>query len=422
MSTQGEFGERSMSENNPDQLLVEKFLPEYGVCSIVHEEDRGVHKSVPAWDYLTTLANTPVGTDIDFLHTVATTFSPESRFIYPVQDIQPDAVSVAELAVGMLQRTQPLYDLVQASLREINPIGYNDHGIRHIQTVMAQTLLLLRQAGYDEQMQKKGILAAAGHDLGNLFGRDYHSVLSVEMQKRIFPNASDPDVCQAIRLHDGYCYKQELEKMQGFTFAEKRKAMVRTWGPAGLALLIADKTDIGPARLDPISRTREAMHTNYYMEPNFLLESGEKELDSTGTQLQWKIIFDPVLSREQAIDFSQLAVPNANSETGYSRYSSPRTRRTDSSAGLPIPDYKKSSQLLLATDRTRIALAVLGTFALLPDLEFYTLRFEDKSPTADQSKEIRYVFTPDTFSSVVASMKQAVADVQLSVLPREIIE
>ena len=139
------------------------------------------------------------------------------------------AVTLAEVKAN-----RTIHEMIWASNKYLEAIGYTDHGPKHVGYVSRITGEILAQLGYPARTVELGEIAGWVHDVGNLINRKDHGLTGAAM---LFPvlreiglsDAEAAQICTAVGNH---------EEENGKPVSE-----------IGAALIIADKVDAHRVRV-----------------------------------------------------------------------------------------------------------------------------------------------------------------------------
>ncbi len=127
-------------------------------------------------------------------------------------------------------------EMIAAADRQMEAIGYTEHGMRHAPIVAESAGMVLTELGrYDERDIELAKIAGLLHDIGNLISREQHSMSSAILaydllRDRGMPVGEATQVVAAISAHD--------EEM-----AEAPTSDI------GAAIIIGDKADVARERV-----------------------------------------------------------------------------------------------------------------------------------------------------------------------------
>lgn len=213
-----------------------------------------------------------------------------------IEDIY--GLSPAELKSLLESRLAPWYLLANRSLNNDETRGFNRHGLfDHISIVAKNTVQLLKDLGYSEEVQKIGLIMAYGHDLGNVLSRKFHSLVSPYIFEKYVPELKQ-DISKWVEIRQGIEFHNEPVIMK---YLESRgdKTNFEGLSPAALALIVADKTHVGPIRVsDKVKDINALIEIDPHFVVNLLLNTKQSGIQSDGSFL-WQLEFQPTLSTEE---------------------------------------------------------------------------------------------------------------------------
>ncbi|MCL2375006.1 MAG: HD domain-containing protein [Firmicutes bacterium] len=144
--------------------------------------------------------------------------------------------------------------LISAANSNLEVMGYNEHGLRHVGYVSKTTGNILRELGFDNRTIELGAIAGFIHDIGNAINRTHHgpvgAAIAYDILARMKMNPTEiTQIIGAIGNH---------EEQTGWPV-----------GPISSALIIADKSDAHRSRVgrkttdDLHGRVNMAIKKNY---------------------------------------------------------------------------------------------------------------------------------------------------------------
>jgi hypothetical protein len=179
-------------------------------------------------------------------------FDSNGQFIYSLfeQDrLDLHDSSPVELLAKLETRLSPFYELVDISLDEAYPYGFNRHGIEHVSEVTRRALSLVKMAGGSDEDQRLVVLQGMLHDSGNMVTRKGHPVIFDFIPTLIPELIADKTLYAKVRkgiaLHDERIASIVMMQCRGRTGAKGEdyfQKVRETFGLTALALLAADKS------------------------------------------------------------------------------------------------------------------------------------------------------------------------------------
>jgi len=125
--------------------------------------------------------------------------------------------------------------------RNMEIIGYTEHGFRHAETVSERAACLMEQLGFGERLRELAAIAAYLHDIGNVANRLNHAATSVLLTHAILERMGMPA-------------EDLAEVLSGVGNHEEEHT--EPFGEVAAAVIIADKSDVNRTRVrnpDPAS-------------------------------------------------------------------------------------------------------------------------------------------------------------------------
>jgi len=261
--------------------------------------------------------------------------------------------------------TQYIGDLVQVALDGQKSYGFNTHDDTHFDHVVTEGLKLLKVGrSTPKNVLRRFVAAARGHDLGNVVSRRMHSTVSPLIFKRMFPSVERDSaqweiISRAMELHDEKVLADAIYGW-GPLNAEQVINRLSDLGPELLALLIADKTHVGPDRVP--NKIEESLRNEAVNDPHIEVNSSGKTtkvgLGNDRKTFEWEMTYEP---------------PRSDTKVG-KRVSERLKRMRDSE---DEPYFTAWENSLWRIYHARINLTVLSAYALYPQLENFKLILRD---------------------------------------------
>lgn len=302
------------------------------------------------------------------------------RLIIKEDDVNLSEMSLDELDKYLQSALFDIYSLVNYSLDASSPTGFNGHDTTHIDKVTGIARYLTEDLPEDEQ--RITIVAARIHDLGNLYSRKLHSLISPELFKKLLPKIKLNDglrekAATAARLHNEPVLEpyMKLWKDQMLEDEEFYRKMRAETGDAGLAVIIADKVDVGRHRLSNKPASSEAVE-DPHLAVNLLGETESLKLNDEKNDLKWSLRFTPEMSPEEAQDYPHFAKQSKFHENGTRAWIPERMKKLHDNE--KIPNFDSWKQKFIEIYFQRIKLAATASFALFPDLQTFTIEMKDQ--------------------------------------------
>lgn len=350
-----ERGSRGLSLEERQQTA-EAIFPQHGSVTVFDRNQRTEGEHVR--DYLSVVRRAPQRL-VDMM------FSPTSEWILTdTSNVDIFKLRPGELDAYLDGYTQHIGRLVQIALDGQKTYGFNLHDDTHFNFVSTEGQKLLRISPHrGNDVLRRFVIAARGHDLGNVVSRSMHSTVSPLVFKKIFPIVeSYPEewamIKQAMELHDEKVLSA-LINTWGPLNAEQLIARFHDFGPEFLALLIADKVHIGPDRV-PWPNIEEHLVDEAVNDPHVEVNEYGRTVGITLT-------------------------PDRKTCTWSLEFKPPRQGRLGGRVSQRMKELYKNGEpymnawenLLYDIYHSRITLTILAAFALYPQLQKFEFVIRD---------------------------------------------
>ncbi|MDR0425650.1 MAG: phosphohydrolase [Clostridiales bacterium] len=84
---------------------------------------------------------------------------------------------MAELVtLEKVKKNREIRALIDAANRNLENMGYTEHGVRHVGYVSKTTANILKELGYDDRTVEVGAITGWIHDIGNAINRKHHGL------------------------------------------------------------------------------------------------------------------------------------------------------------------------------------------------------------------------------------------------------
>lgn len=358
-------------------LQYDDFITANG-CMVNHAAKEG--QNMPIRDYLLA-QNAP----LELINNVFT----ENGHIQPRDDqTDPYTLEGEALREFYSRNFREAYQLVQFSLDGISPDGFNDHSYdRHIAIVTrnAVTFLQLAQATRNDITPESFWIvetAAAAHDLGNQVSRKKHSQESTKIALALLPQlANDPYLLEQVRqcvvIHDEPELGKEIQRWQQereLTADEIVMEMSMRLSPQAMALILADKTDIGINRTS-FKPQRASLDTDPHLEVNMLWNTTGLLFSDDQKKFTWELTYDPIPLAGQIHVYQRFAKESVAYNNLQRFYVSDDTHQKFRTQNIP---YSETTQAKLWDIYfKRIKYTVMVGFALYPEMEEFEINMID---------------------------------------------
>jgi hypothetical protein len=241
---------------------------------------------------------------------IAKVFNRHGEVIYTTEDdidFRDPNLQLFTAEAALYDRTKPLYDLADYRLRgDKPPHGYSHHNLeQHIVPMAAMVQNILDMGKYPKHTKMLGLMAAYGHDLGNVNRRKGHSFDSPDLFAQVVPSVTRNDhdwqvIKKVMMLHDEKAMMAEM-KSWGPLSVEDRILKILEMGEAeGLrelppvlaAIILADKADIDRNRINEWAVNHEAVADDEHVWVNLCAENQGFFLSPNGKELTLRINFN----------------------------------------------------------------------------------------------------------------------------------
>lgn len=138
------------------------------------------------------------------------------------------------ITLASVKANSEIRTLIDAANRNLEVMGYTEHGIRHVSFVSRATGEILRELGYDERTVELGAIAGWVHDIGNAVNRRQHGITGAIMTFRIFSEMGMPSDEVALLVSALGNHEEDIGVPVN---------------PISAALIIADKSDAHRSRV-----------------------------------------------------------------------------------------------------------------------------------------------------------------------------
>lgn len=172
-----------------------------------------------------------------------------------------------------IKENQELDALIRGSQKQLNAIGYTEHGHRHISIVSKRAGDILEKLGYPERTVELTRIAGYMHDIGNCVNRVDHAhsgaILAYNILKEMEMDAEDrTEIVMAIGNHD---------ENTGTPVSE-----------ISAALILADKSDVHRDRVINPDINSFDIHDKV----NYAVTDASLNLDEENRKIKLKLTID----------------------------------------------------------------------------------------------------------------------------------
>jgi len=149
------------------------------------------------------------------------------------------------IALEDVRRREDIQTYLGRADRNMEAIGYTEHGLRHAEVVAERARHVMEALGRGEREAELAAIAGYLHDIGNVAAREEHGQVAVMLAYSILremgmPPAELAEILSGVGNH---------EEQYGDPF-----------GPVAAAVIIADKSDVARSRVRDIHPSRYDEH------------------------------------------------------------------------------------------------------------------------------------------------------------------
>ena len=170
------------------------------------------------------------------------------------------------ITLQTIKNNESIRVLIDRANKNLECLGYTEHGLRHVGYVSKTTANILKMLGYDDRMVELGAITGWIHDIGNAINRNNHGITGATLAFEIL-NTMGMDMSE-IALIIGAIGNHE----------EQNGTPVN---PISAALIIADKSDAHRSRVRKKNYNIDKdIHdrVNMSITKNYLAVDNEKKL------------------------------------------------------------------------------------------------------------------------------------------------
>lgn len=364
------------------------------------KEPRVNHKGIPHPEYYTPLvdvlvkAGCPQPTIDRLLVADGARWNPD----LVKKDIRVWNLPYKDLANLMAGQIEDVLEAGQYSLNSSFKYGYNDHRMSHILRVTRRVVKLLTKGNYRKEVIHRGRISALSHDNFNILSRKFHQHGGLDFLLFMFPRFWDDPaqldiVSLAIHLHTDWVAEDvfHLIRERVKTDLEFYHRLREELGPEVLALIIGDKTDIGPERvLNNMPLTVEALKNDRHFAINLVAKTIAFDMyqdpeNPSKRIVYWNILFSP----EQMM------------------YTSPEVYQVVEQGKEYLP--QRATEWLRefwSEYEQRNTLVAQSTFGLLPDVDKIEIHIDDCTDPHETAQRIKLPLSRYHLHEDIAKYKQ----------------
>jgi metal-dependent HD superfamily phosphatase/phosphodiesterase len=160
--------------------------------------------------------------------------------------------------------------------RNMDLIGYTEHGFRHAELTAATAARILLDLGHSEREAELAAIAGYLHDIGNAVNRESHAEAAVMLALHVLSDMGMPpeDLIEVL------CGVANHDEDTGEPF-----------GPIAAAVIIADKSDVSRDRV----RNQEPTTFDEHDRINYAAISSQLSVDAQEKVILLELVIDPKL-------------------------------------------------------------------------------------------------------------------------------
>lgn len=178
------------------------------------------------------------------------------------------------LKVEEIMKDEEIQTLIKKADKQLEEIGYTEHGLRHISIVSRIAGEILEAFGYSEREIELAKIAGYIHDIGNAVNRADHAqsgaILAYQLLKSKGMSVDDAaEIMTAIGNHD--------------------ESTGNAVSPISAALILADKSDVHRSR---VRRENTESRFDIHDRVNYAVEESEVVIDKENRKITLKLKID----------------------------------------------------------------------------------------------------------------------------------
>jgi metal-dependent HD superfamily phosphatase/phosphodiesterase len=167
--------------------------------------------------------------------------------------------------------------LVAEADRQLEVLGYTEHGPRHARLVAKNAKQVMLSLGYSEEAAEPAAVAGYLHDVGNVVNRDQHERLSALLAREIL-----------LRLGAGYEEAARVMAAIGNHHEEGGNPV----SEISAALILADKADVHRSRV----RNPELIKFDIHDRVNYAVRKSGLAIDSAEKRITFNLSVDTAIA------------------------------------------------------------------------------------------------------------------------------
>jgi metal-dependent HD superfamily phosphatase/phosphodiesterase len=185
------------------------------------------------------------------------------------------------ITVEDIKKNPKVKALILKADKNLEKLGYTEHGERHVSWVSKNAGRIMRKLGYPERRAQLAEIAGYLHDIGNAVNRIGHESIGALLAKDIL-------------LEMGMPFEEVLEVMAAIGNHHEESGYPVS--DIAAALILADKADVHRTRVRPQNRTRYAINMDIHDRVNYAATLSRIEIDPTSRIVTYNIEIDIKIS------------------------------------------------------------------------------------------------------------------------------
>jgi len=176
--------------------------------------------------------------------------------------------------LARVKRREDVKVYMATAARNMDLIGYTEHGFRHAELTAQTARKILIDLGYTRREAELAAIAGYLHDVGNAVNREFHPQAAVMIAHQV--------------LHDmGMSPEDLIEVLCGV--ANHDEEVGEPFGPIAAAVMIADKSDVSRDRV----RNPEPTTFDEHDRINYAAISSSLSVDAEEKVIRLELVIDP---------------------------------------------------------------------------------------------------------------------------------
>ena len=193
-------------------------------------------------------------------------------------------MAVKTVTLEMIKSNVEFRILIDSANKNLECMGYTEHGLRHVGYVSKTTANILGELGYDERTVELGAIAGWIHDIGNAVNRKDHGITGATLAYDALN-----------RMHMNY---NEIALIIGAIGNHEEETGLPV-NPISAALIIADKSDAHRSRVRKKTYNEGDIHDRV----NMAIKKNSLVVDKEHRKIRLVIYMDDISS---TMDYMQI--------------------------------------------------------------------------------------------------------------------